>query len=182
MLEQLFSNVISNNLYQSLWMIKFNDLKGFQGYHTLLLHITMLSEVGERSNGDEINAMCWDVHPGPALGHAPCLWRHVWVWGRKISRTPCSSTALWNGADSDPKGKLRLGKMTITGANKKSHLWQIRGRTPSSRETLKARIKSIAHHSLNLDHQLVDLTLSAPCSLPQCSFNICELPPLQLHA
>ena len=37
-------------------MIKFNELKGFQGYHTLL-HTIMLSEVGEKRNGVKINAM-----------------------------------------------------------------------------------------------------------------------------
>lgn len=104
-------------------MIKFNKLKAFQGYHNLF-HTNMLSEVGEK--GMEWKWMqCVGARIIPAL---PWGAQHVkaCMWGRREHQALlCSSTALWNGADSDPKGKVRLDKVTIAGAMKSSHLWQI---------------------------------------------------------
>ena len=53
------------------------------------------------------------LHPGPALGCVPCMRRHVCEEREKISSSLCSHIAVWNGADSDPKGRVRFDKLTI---------------------------------------------------------------------
>lgn len=100
-------------------MIKFNKLKGFQGYHTLL-HTNMLSKVREKWSESECMLCIGTCIPALAWGIcSACEGVCVYIYIRKIYQEfLCSSTALGNGADSDPQKRVRFGKMTIVGASR----------------------------------------------------------------
>lgn len=77
----------------------------------------------------------------------------------------CSSIALWNATDSDPKRKVKLAKLTTVGTMELSSLCRIQG-APALGD-FQVQHKSAIHHLQNLDCQPVSLNPSAPCSLPQ---------------